>query len=177
MPEIISCPSCQRKLQVPESFAGQKVQCPTCNAQFTAEAPFKAPPPARLPDDEPRRREPDSDDRDRDDRDRDEPRRSRYDDYDDIPRRRDYAPHRGGAVLTLGILGLVLCGVFTAIPAWIMGSKDLTLIREGRMDPAGEGMTRAGYILGIIGTILGILGLIWAAFIFTMIMAEGGRRW
>ena len=87
-------------------------------------------------------------------------------------------PHRGGLVLTLGILGLVMCGIFTGIPAWVMGSKDLTLMREGRMDPSGEGMTKAGYILGIIATILGILSLIWVAFVVMMILADaGGRRW
>src|SRR5438094_302137 len=30
MAEIITCTECQRKLQVPESFLGQKVQCPEC---------------------------------------------------------------------------------------------------------------------------------------------------
>ena len=69
-------------------------------------------------------------------------------------------PHRGTLILVLGILGLILCGVFTAIPAWIMGSGDLKQIDAGTMDPAGRGLTNAGRILGIIGTILGILGLL-----------------
>jgi len=69
-------------------------------------------------------------------------------------------PHRGTLILVLGILGLVLCGIFTAIPAWIMGSGDLKQIDAGTMDPSGRGLTNAGRILGIIGTILGVLGIL-----------------
>ncbi len=29
------CPTCQKQLQVPEQFAGQRMQCPLCSAQFT----------------------------------------------------------------------------------------------------------------------------------------------
>jgi hypothetical protein len=65
-------------------------------------------------------------------------------------------PHRGGLILTLGILGLVLCH-FLGIPAWIMGSADLKEIRAGRMDPAGQGLTQAGKILGIIACVLMII--------------------
>ena len=37
MAEIITCPACERKLQVPESFYGQTVQCPQCGQQFVAD--------------------------------------------------------------------------------------------------------------------------------------------
>ena len=37
MPEIITCPSCQRKLQAPESILGQDVQCPSCGATVAVE--------------------------------------------------------------------------------------------------------------------------------------------
>src|SRR6202008_3204602 len=90
-------------------------------------------------DDERSRRRSGRDDDEDDDRPR--RRRSRYDgddDYDDEDddrrrRRRDLLPHRGGAVLTLGIVGLVLtvmpavplAGLICAIIAWVMGSTDL----------------------------------------------------
>src|SRR5262249_47575212 len=112
MQEIISCPSCQRKLQVPDSLAGQDVQCPTCGATFVASAaattvppadssaPTRSAPPAPagtdrapLPDRPPRRR---IEDEDEDDYDADRPRR----------RRRDLLPHRGAMILTFGILSL-----------------------------------------------------------------------
>lgn len=34
-------------------------------------------------------------------------------------------PHRGTLILVLGILSLTMCGLFTGIPAWIMGKNDL----------------------------------------------------
>src|SRR6516165_5557675 len=104
MQEIISCPSCQRKLQVPDALFGQDVQCPTCGATFTAgggAAPAPPPPmsgPAapepvpspgydleREPGERPPRRRRSYDEYDRED------------DYDDQPRRRrrDLLPHRG----------------------------------------------------------------------------------
>ncbi|MGA9451100.1 MAG: hypothetical protein WBW41_07120 [Verrucomicrobiia bacterium] len=68
-------------------------------------------------------------------------------------------PHRGTLILVLGILGLVLCAPL-AIAAWIMGSGDLKQMDAGTMDPGGRGMTKAGKICGIVGTILLIIGII-----------------
>jgi len=62
-------------------------------------------------------------------------------------------PHRGGLILGFGIVGIVCCNVI-APAAWIMGQSDLNQIRSGRMDPAGRGLTQAGMVLGIIGTVL-----------------------
>ncbi|HJW08638.1 MAG TPA: DUF4190 domain-containing protein [Holophagaceae bacterium] len=73
-------------------------------------------------------------------------------------------PHRGTMILVLGILSLVCCGIFTAIPAWIMGNGDLKEMAEGRMDPSGEGMTKAGKICGMIGVILFCIWLVFILF-------------
>ncbi|MCK4276912.1 MAG: DUF4339 domain-containing protein [Phycisphaerae bacterium] len=62
-------------------------------------------------------------------------------------------PNRGGAVLALGILGLLTCFVLGII-AWVMGKSDLREMDAGRMDPSGRGTTQAGKILGMIATIL-----------------------
>src|SRR5882672_4013876 len=35
----ITCPSCSRKLQVPDNAGGKQVRCPLCNHVFQAEAP------------------------------------------------------------------------------------------------------------------------------------------
>ena len=78
-------------------------------------------------------------------------------------------PHRGVLILVLGILSLVGCGIFTGIPAWIMGSGDLKEIDAGAMDPAGRGMTQAGKILGMIAVIITILGVV----VFVALMALG----
>jgi hypothetical protein len=81
-------------------------------------------------------------------------------------------PHRGGMLLAFGILGILCCIVF-GILAWVMGSNDLKEMAAGRMDPSGEGMTKAGKILGIIGCVLAVLGILaWLAMmIFGVAMA------
>ena len=78
------------------------------------------------------------------------------------------APDRGGVILTLGILGLVVCGVLSII-AWVMGAGDLREIREGRMNPAGYGLTQAGMVLGIVGCVLMIVGVL----IIFLVVAAG----
>lgn len=57
--------------------------------------------------------------------------------------------HRGGAVLTLAIVGLLLCQ-FLAIAAVIMALVDLGKMKRGVMDPAGKGQTIAGLVIGSI---------------------------
>jgi hypothetical protein len=34
-----------------------------------------------------------------------------------------------------------------------MGQADLRAIRAGAMDPEGRGMTKTGYVMGIVGTL------------------------
>lgn len=85
-------------------------------------------------------------------------------------------PHRGPVVLTLGILGIVPCFI-CGIVAWVLANSDLREMRAGRMDPAGEGMTRAGKICGIVGICVtaGFIALyvLWLAMI--MFAAFGVR--
>ena len=61
-------------------------------------------------------------------------------------------------ILTFGILGFACCQIF-AIVAWVMGHQDLKEINAGRMDPDGRGLTQAGMIIGIIGTVLMVLAV------------------
>ena len=80
-------------------------------------------------------------------------------------------PHRGTLILVLGILSLVLCGLFTGIPAWIMGKGDSAKIKDGVMDPEGAGMTKAGMICGMICCILTAVGL---AIVLFIVIVGGG---
>ncbi len=85
--------------------------------------------------------------------------------------------HRGGLILTLGIFAIV-CNVM-AVPgilAWVLGASDLKKIQAGVMDPSGEGLTRAGMIMGIIGTCLAIAGLLFYCLFFGLAMAGGGMN-
>lgn len=179
MPQSINCPSCTRLLRVPENLLGKPVKCPACGTNFNVAVGAEpsdydsasVPPPEQDPDanyvDSPA--EDSLDDR-RSSRGR--RRRSR--------RGRGGAPHRGPLILVLSIIGLVMlmfCAVLTlpfCLPAWLMANRDLRLMRAGQMDDEGEGLTQAGRICGIIGTILG--GLVFLAlclYVLVIIVAIG----
>lgn len=172
MPIQINCPSCNRALRVPDELLGKNVKCPTCGTTFTASAEpsppdeepaprssarAPAPPPPEEYDEEP----PEEERR---------PRRRR---------RREYLqPHRGTLILVLGILSLVVFQPL-GIAAWIMGNNDLTEMRAGRMDREGEGLTNAGRICGIIGTIIAIFQLLCCLVYVVIIIgavASGGFK-
>ena len=81
-------------------------------------------------------------------------------------------PHRGGVILTLGLLGL-----FGLLPlgaaAWAMANRDLDRMDDGLVDRAGEGLTRAGKVLAAVGligacTVLGAVFLMMVAFASTL---------
>lgn len=136
MPFRVSCPECDRALQVPDDADGKTVRCPACQATFPAAPPKAPPPPPRLdiagragpprerprldPDDRPRRdRYDDEDDRPRRDRDDDDrPRRRDRDDEYDRPRRRRKAGGGAAVGLILGgvgllvVVGLIVGGIF-----------------------------------------------------------------
>jgi uncharacterized membrane protein YjgN (DUF898 family) len=63
-------------------------------------------------------------------------------------------------VLVLGILGVVVCGILAPI-AWAMGNTELEAIDTGRRPPENRGTANAGRILGIIGTVLLAIGIIF----------------
>jgi hypothetical protein len=184
MPTKTSCPTCGRALRVPDNLAGSRVKCPGCDAIFGAPANEQSPRTPGLPDSAPSIA-PALSDAFRDETGPPTPPPSRTDefparlparrflddeddddDFDDLPRRRRYVPHRGGTILTLGLVGLItcflicpLCGLI-GIAAVTMGQHDLREIREGRMDPAGHGQTQAGFIVGIIGIGFGVLSVL-----------------
>ncbi len=166
MAEITSCPECQRQVKIPETLIGKMVKCPSCQATFRASSPSQTAGVAAV--EEPAFQEPVGYDDD-------------YEDEDDRPlrrrRRRAYLePHRGGTILTLGIIGFVCLGIVFGPMAWVMGSTDLRKMREGIMDPEGEGLTRAGQICGMIVTILTVVALVFYCFVFGAIGLGGGFR-
>lgn len=77
------------------------------------------------------------------------------------------------ASLVLGILGIVCCGVMAPI-AWYMGKKELDAIGRGELPGTGEGLAKAGMILGIVGTALLGLGLLWVLFFGGLAFLSGG---
>lgn len=84
------------------------------------------------------------------------------------------AAHRGGLILAFGILGWVVCFPF-GIAAWIMGSYDLREMEAGRMDRRGEGLTRAGKILGIVQVCLMAVAVVIYGVIAILMLAANVR--
>lgn len=71
--------------------------------------------------------------------------------------------------LILGILGICCCGLIAPF-AWYLGNQEIKAIQAGGSPAAGEGLARAGMILGIVGSILCCLSLIWIFFMGGMAM-------
>src|SRR5262249_40179303 len=74
----------------------------------------------------------------------------------DVP---NWEPHRGTAILVIGILSLFVVPFVLGPLAWIWGNQDLRKMKDGLMDPEGKGNTEAGRICGMIATILSLIGL------------------
>lgn len=70
------------------------------------------------------------------------------------------ASNRGTMALVLGIIGVVCCQLAGPF-AWYLGSNELKAIRAGLAPASGEGVAKAGMILGIIASVLFVFVLIW----------------
>ena len=69
-------------------------------------------------------------------------------------------PHRAGTILALGIIGLIICGPL-CIAAWLMGDSDIREMDAGIMDKSGRSTTSTGRALGVLGSILWILAIVY----------------
>lgn len=169
------CSSCGKTLRVPDEHLGKSARCPACQTinliqpkmAGSETEPIPAPPIQDRPvyNDLPSKPSVD---------------------YSTPPQFNPYAateirsvsgfrkPHRGGMVLTLGIVSLV-CNLFfvPGILAWAFGNSDLKQMKAGAMDREGESLTMVGMILGIISTLLPLLGiLLYVLFIILMIIVS-----
>lgn len=164
MPIEMRCTGCGQTLRVADEHAGKKARCPACGTiaevplsgslaapASAADSPFSggySPAPEANPF-----------------ADRPEQAANPYappsaSPYASTGRAGGFArPHRGGLILTFGIVGILCCMPF-GIAAWVMAASDLSEIRAGRMDPSGESITRVGMILGIVSVGFAILGLL-----------------
>jgi predicted Zn finger-like uncharacterized protein len=146
MPQLVSCPHCQRQLNVPDNLLGKNVKCPSCQNTFTATAPgggggaeSAAEPPRRSA--------------------------AREEEAAGAGTSGGMRPHRGVMILILGIASIIVnCCGFTFWLAWPLGGvgvwlggADLKAMDRGEMDPAGRGMTKIGWICSIVGLVLSVL--------------------
>jgi predicted Zn finger-like uncharacterized protein len=180
MPEIVTCPQCDRSLRVPDELMGKQVKCPTCGTTFAAGgggAPGGAPPGPRLPAEPPRapadafeeepssRRAPPRSDRDRD-RDRDYDRdRDRDEDYDDDyeddreerrRRRRRAARDRvSGPGTGLIVYGILLC-ILEAV-ALLLNVLGVGMFAANANAGGQAGMSNI--VSGTVGVIAAVFGI------------------
>jgi hypothetical protein len=84
-------------------------------------------------------------------------------------------PGRGVIILVLGILSIVLCNCLGPV-AWVMGAGDLKRIAEGYISREAKGLTQAGMICGIIGTVFLILAVIGAIIWFALFGLYGAAQ-
>jgi hypothetical protein len=77
-------------------------------------------------------------------------------------------PNASSAVtaLVLGILGVVLCGPFTSIPAIIVGRKTMREVDASQGQLGGREMAQAGFVLGIVMTVIYGLALLFVIVVF-----------
>ena len=71
-------------------------------------------------------------------------------------------------ILVLGIIGLILCQVLSPF-AWVMGNREIEAIDAGRRPIENRSTANAGRILGIIGTVLLGIGIIFLIVFFLFI--------
>lgn len=169
MPIEMSCTGCSQLLRVSDEHAGKKARCPSCGtivevpqAATGGTSPQSADDP--FSDSFPQQPKPNPF------ADRPQPTANPYVSPAQPTGRSGgfQKAHRGGMVLTFGIVG-VLCCMPLGIAAWVMGASDLAEMRAGRMDPSGMDTTRVGMILGIVSVGLAILGIV----VNVLLMAVG----
>lgn len=60
----------------------------------------------------------------------------------------------GLTALILGLVSLVMCGAFTAIPGMIIGWMGITAAREGRASQSSGTMSKIGFWINAAATVL-----------------------
>jgi hypothetical protein len=83
-----------------------------------------------------------------------------------------YAPDHPKATtaLVLGILGVLVCGLVAPF-AWRIGKRTVDEIDASHGQLGGRGTAQAGYVLGIIGTGLLLLGLLFGLLVMALAIA------
>ncbi|WP_019146427.1 DUF4190 domain-containing protein [Aeromicrobium massiliense] len=67
--------------------------------------------------------------------------------------------------MILGIVGLLCCGI-AGIVAIVLGNQAKKEIADSAGRQTGEGMAKAGYILGIVAVVLWVVGIILRVAVF-----------
>ncbi|MFL6061126.1 MAG: DUF4190 domain-containing protein [Marmoricola sp.] len=69
-------------------------------------------------------------------------------------------PGKATAALVMGIVGMLCCPLVFSVPAWIVGHGAVKEIDASNGALGGRSTANAGYITGIIGTVLGVVYIV-----------------
>jgi hypothetical protein len=94
--------------------------------------------------------------------------------------RRDCESHRGGLLLGLAVIGVLLAflhvlaviGLPLCVAVWRMSREDLRKMQAGLMDPRGLANTRSARQWGVVGMIIGSMWLV--VFFFVLLAVSWG---
>lgn len=159
MPINIHCPHCRKLLKLEDAHIGQSLRCPACQETFIATAPEEHIQSAERSGGLPQHPvQPAGLRHEETDFEQGEYRRPL--EYEDDFRGR---PHRGGLILTLGILSVVF-GICCPLICWILGittlvlsNDDLKAMAQHTMDRSGLSNTRSGRTLAIVGLVISVI--------------------
>lgn len=187
MPISIICTGCKKKLTVPDTAAGKKVRCPSCQAVIAVPAAeefvepeddfvepdeetavAEAPLPAKKKPAARKRRDAEDDDgygldeeaeEEREDLERRRKKKEkRRRRDDDEDRRRAVLPHRGVLILVIGILAIAT-GIIPIL-GWLFGAIALRMARADLPEMASGRMDRSGEGLTQAGNVCGYIGIL-----------------
>lgn len=79
---------------------------------------------------------------------------------------------QGTTILVLGILSVVICGLLGPV-ALVMGGKARKEIKANPGRYASTSTVTAGWVLGIVGTALLVLGLVWVVLVIIVGVSAG----
>ena len=80
---------------------------------------------------------------------------------------------QGVLILVLGIAGLLVAGILSPV-AWVLGNRALKDIYATGAHPRNESMIAAGRILGIIGTVVLVLAVLFGVGFIVLLATAAG---
>ena len=81
-------------------------------------------------------------------------------------------PHRGRLVVGLALAGCIV--PFLSVWPAVLGTRDLRQIRNGKMDPSGDSLTRAGQAIAMVASLIWVGA--FAIALLAMLIGVVGER-
>ena len=83
-------------------------------------------------------------------------------------------PSQAVLALVVAIVGLVAFQLVCPV-AWVLANREIHAIDQGRRNPANRGMAVAAKIIGIIGSVLLVLGVLFVLLVIASLFAASSR--